>query len=661
MLTFRFSASSGEMTACERLVAGTIGKQACLLFSPDWDGLDKKVAFMALDGSSRITAYVSITGNTASIPDVVLLQAYHTLYVQVQGFSPDGTEVINSGRVRGPRIEPGINPGDLPEIEPESPKWVEALRNIGDLDMLNTDCKTSLVCAINELVRNQAEDGASAYEIAQDNGFEGTVDEWLDSLKGSSGKSAYAHAVDAGYDGSEEDFAAMLLDRGKIFVFALSQGDDGEYSASVEYQDIAHALASGKLVFLKYGAYVSHILGGSPTDTSFLFEPLLHSVPGMPGYIVDIQDNWNAAPLTDTAPDEADPWNGNEVLIYGVSDVGQIYSAVTSGNMVFCRYNDLYYLPLVSWNGDAQTAIFGGCYGSTVITCTAEAGKWSVKNMDISAAIDYALWQAKESGEFDGEDGVSPTVELAARENGIAISVSSYQPGMGVVGATYLVRHGENGKDGYTPVRGADYWTEEDQAAVVQQVVSLLGGTPIFGTVDANNNIILTGNLAEGTYMLKYEDADGNVTNVGSVTVAPAPVYTNQIPISTDTDGSVYNGKGYKENTRYSQSSNAESGADGVTVSGYIPVKDGDVVRVSNIRMNKNDAASNVCNVIFFTAYSAAAANHNAANLTGNNSAVWDADGNLIQFTVNGSYSFIRINTAYIGSDSILTINEEIV
>ncbi|MBQ2308409.1 MAG: collagen-like protein, partial [Clostridia bacterium] len=35
---------------------------------------------------------------------------------------------------------------------------------------------------------NSAENGKSAYEIAVENGFEGSVEEWLDSLKGKDGK-----------------------------------------------------------------------------------------------------------------------------------------------------------------------------------------------------------------------------------------------------------------------------------------------------------------------------------------------------------------------------------------------------------------------------------------------------------------------------------------
>lgn len=49
--------------------------------------------------------------------------------------------------------------------------------------------------------------GKSAYEIAVDNGFTGTEQEWLASLQG---KSAYDLAVDAGFTGTQEEFGKAL-------------------------------------------------------------------------------------------------------------------------------------------------------------------------------------------------------------------------------------------------------------------------------------------------------------------------------------------------------------------------------------------------------------------------------------------------------------------
>ena len=57
-------------------------------------------------------------------------------------------------------------------------------------------------------------DGKSTYELAVENGFEGTLAEWLESLNGkdgSNGKSAYELAVEKGYTGTEEQWLASLI------------------------------------------------------------------------------------------------------------------------------------------------------------------------------------------------------------------------------------------------------------------------------------------------------------------------------------------------------------------------------------------------------------------------------------------------------------------
>jgi hypothetical protein len=58
------------------------------------------------------------------------------------------------------------------------------------------------------------EPGESAYDVAVANGFEGTVEEWLDSLiglDGDDGASAYEVAVEAGFSGSIEEWLASLV------------------------------------------------------------------------------------------------------------------------------------------------------------------------------------------------------------------------------------------------------------------------------------------------------------------------------------------------------------------------------------------------------------------------------------------------------------------
>ena len=76
--------------------------------------------------------------------------------------------------------------------------------------------------------------------------------------------------------------------------------------------------------------------------------------------------------------------------------------------------------------------------------------------------------------------------------------------------------------------------------------------------------------------------ADGTTLEIDVLTAINGTVvipYINQVPISIDTDGSVFNGVGYQEDLRLSSSGVTKSQA-GSCVTGFIPAKNGDVIRV---------------------------------------------------------------------------------
>ncbi|WP_273081265.1 leucine-rich repeat protein [Alistipes ihumii] len=68
---------------------------------------------------------------------------------------------------------------------------------------------------------NTGQNGRSAYELAVENGYRGTLEEWLASLNGNNGRSAYELAVENGYRGTEEEWLASLKG------IAGDKGDDG--------------------------------------------------------------------------------------------------------------------------------------------------------------------------------------------------------------------------------------------------------------------------------------------------------------------------------------------------------------------------------------------------------------------------------------------------
>lgn len=202
-------------------------------------------------------------------------------------------------------------------------------------------------------------------------------------------------------------------------------------------------------------------------------------------------------------------------------------------------------------------------------------------------AVEDALEQAKASGEFDGEDGidgVSPTVSVSKSGKVTTISITDKD---GTKTATINDgADGDPGQDGYTPVKGTDYFTEADQEEIVQQVIAALG-TPVFGTVDADNNIILTGELADGIYTLKYEDAEGNQTEIGTVEIhSDETAYNNVLTLAVDSDDTPFNGgKGYAEGYRFNSVGELTELSTSV-YTGFIPYDGSSTIRIFGLNQS---------------------------------------------------------------------------
>ena len=81
-------------------------------------------------------------------------------------------------------------------------------------------------------------DGKSAYELAVENGYEGTVQEWLASLVGNDGASAYEVAVHNGYEGTEIEWLRSLAGADGLSAYEIAvkngyQGTEVEWLASL--------------------------------------------------------------------------------------------------------------------------------------------------------------------------------------------------------------------------------------------------------------------------------------------------------------------------------------------------------------------------------------------------------------------------------------------
>lgn len=159
-----------------------------------------------------------------------------------------------------------------------------------------------------------------------------------------------------------------------------------------------------------------------------------------------------------------------------------------------------------------------------------------------------------------------------------------------------------------------------------------------------------------------------------------AITFTNQVPISTDTDGSIFNGVGYKENVRLSSSGGISGTAlNGAVTTGFIPFPYGDetIIRMKGVEwctqttiatghyyVNLYDENKNF--VDYFSASNQSGYAH-IITITRDVNGVetftfnqeYGTSNSLLQHIRNKA-KFIRITARGKGADMIVTINEEI-
>ena len=204
--------------------------------------------------------------------------------------------------------------------------------------------------------------------------------------------------------------------------------------------------------------------------------------------------------------------------------------------------------------------------------------------------------------------------------------------------------------------------TEADKAEIVQSVLDGIG-SPVYGFMGEDNHITLKGNLAEDrNYTFAYEMDNGTIIDIGKAEFVPeGPSYTNQIPISTDTDGSVY---GFKSDTYISSSSGAVSAKTGICTTGFIPCDNDDVIRFENLAFNANASNGNYFRIAGYDKDKKLIKLVTAPSIAAVVGLEQDSNGVWKKFVLGSNFintAFIRVCCEGMNENSIITINEEIV
>jgi hypothetical protein len=168
---------------------------------------------------------------------------------------------------------------------------------------------------------------------------------------------------------------------------------------------------------------------------------------------------------------------------------------------------------------------------------------------------------------------------------------------------------------------------------------------------------------------------------IGGVVAWAKKTFTNLVPLSTDTDGSIYNKTGYKDGVRLSSSGGVSSSSQPAgTTTGFIPWGgDSDILRLKGVEFllaSKNHSGHYYINFYNaskgFLAYLSSQEYGDGSSMDHILILTRDANG-VETFDWNESYGtsnallqavrkakFIRITAYGKGADMIVTINEEI-
>lgn len=153
--------------------------------------------------------------------------------------------------------------------------------------------------------------------------------------------------------------------------------------------------------------------------------------------------------------------------------------------------------------------------------------------------------------------------------------------------------------------------------------------------------------------------------------------HTNLVPLSTEADGkTIYNGGlGYKNGYRLS-SSGAEKTQSGSVVTGFIPAKRGDVIRMKGVTWGTTvsggysyiqtyDAKGALKHTVNrYMNESSNGVSNSSTNVDKNKSSITTDSNGVTTFNIvfndNTEFAYIRINATGNGADMIVTVNEEI-
>ena len=163
MIQLSATKASLSVEQTELLTSGAVNVFFCQFdFDSNWSGLDRTAVFVA--GSESVSVLLDNT-NSCAVPWEVLQYPGRTLMVGVYG-TTGNTLVLPTIWGNVGIIQPGASPSDEPQ-EPTPSVYQQLLATIGNLSELDTNDKSSLVAAINEIYQAGGGGGVTSPDVTK--------------------------------------------------------------------------------------------------------------------------------------------------------------------------------------------------------------------------------------------------------------------------------------------------------------------------------------------------------------------------------------------------------------------------------------------------------------------------------------------------------------
>ena len=528
MIKIEVHSTRAVIRSQEPLTVGLTGAKAHFSFGKPWETLTRTAVFR--QGEKTVT--VADIGTEATIPWEVLTQPGLPVQIGVYGIDSTGAVAIPTVWAETQPVRPGTDPEGDPSAEPTPGLWEQLQGKMGSLEQLDTVESSSLVGAINEANR--------AVFVVTISGTEGSysADHPVTEL-------AEAHAAGKALQCFWEErklwlqlcfikhraggtsLADFRCTSGNIsYRIYMGSSADGETSVISSITTMATEESKlpnpQKLTFT--GASMAEYDGSEEVevqlpcktsqlenDSGFLTDAPVKSVNGQTGEVrLGTPLKVTIEKLGDSSYQPDPPYEELEELR-------------NEGNFLYCQYGDLE-LPLVY--AARHYYIFSCVEGGKVHTVKIDRSSVEMTSNPITSGGtdtngitphigDNGNWFI---GETDtgmpsrGEDGpAGPQGEQG---------IQGPKGDTGPAGPA-----GPQGETGAQGPRGPAYvLTDADRSVIVADVIASLGGNPVFGYVDENNNIMVSGSLPDGSYSVKYEMEDGSTVDIGQL-VLDANVY----------------------------------------------------------------------------------------------------------------------------------------